>query len=205
MVAAAARRANDGPAAGAQTRQQQGGLELRAGHGQGVIDRLQRVSPHDADRGCTRPGLNPGPHGAKRLGDAFHWALAQGFIAREFTGERLRGQQSSQQPHPGPGISQVQRSPGGLQPVQTDAPHAQVAVLRFEFHTQGTQRRHGREAIVSREKSPGGTGSLRECAQQRGAVRDRLVARHLNFAAHLLSRVHDECLPYGTHGISLHN
>ncbi|MNI43240.1 hypothetical protein D3C73_975640 [compost metagenome] len=81
-----------------QARQQHGGLDLRAGHGRGKVDAVQRLPAMHVQRWrAVCLGVDLRAHLRQRTGDAAHRTAGQRFVANQRAVECLTGQQAGEQ------------------------------------------------------------------------------------------------------------
>jgi hypothetical protein len=105
--------------------------------------------------------------------------------------EGLGGEQAHEQAHRRSGVTHVEARRRRAQATQADAVHAQRSWTRaLDPHPErlyGTQRG---EAVLAVEEALDFGQSVSERAEHQRAVRDRLVAGHVELAGHELDRAH---------------
>ncbi len=121
-------------------------LHLRRGHGQLVVDRLERAA-RDDDRRVAVRGLDVRSHAPQRLGDALHRASRQRLVADQLEPSVLPSEDPDKEAHERPRVAAVDRLLGRREPAQTGAVHGErVDVVLVHAHTEranGGDRRLG--------------------------------------------------------------
>ena len=120
---------------------------------------------------------------AQRLGDAAHRPASQRGVAGDERGQRMGREDAEQQSRRGPGIAEVEqilRLGKTADPDPVDSPAAIVGARRMG--AERIHRRRGGEHILAFEQAGDLGPADRQRAQHQRAMRDRLVARHADFA-----------------------
>ncbi len=161
-----------------QAGEQEARLHLRARHGQHVVDRVERPAL-DPQRQPAVARLDAGAHPYQRLGDAAHRAGAQGLVAGELELlPLLAGEDARQQPYERARVGAVDRLAGGGEPAEPDTVDAELVVADLvDRHPECSHRSHGRLGVGRAPEAGDARLAVADAADQRGAVRDRLVAR----------------------------
>jgi hypothetical protein len=165
-----------------QPGKQQTGLHLGARNREAVVDAAQGRTLDREGRPAVR-ALDARAHAAQRLGDPLHRPGAERLVAGQLEPSPLPRQRSREEAHQRAGVAAVDRLPGGLQPPETHAPHAQhVHVLVDDVDSQSSHGAHRRLRVAGAAEPPDHRLPFRERREENGAVRDRLVARHRDVA-----------------------
>ncbi len=164
----------------------------RDGHAIGDRHRVLR-----ADHGHRQPrAVAPDEARADRaqgLGDPAHRPPAQARVAGEDAGEGVRRHGPHQEPRAGAGIAEIEHVVGLRQAADAgagDGPDAVAAALDAGPHR--AQRRGRAQHVVALEQAGDARAPDRKRAQDEGAVRDRLVARHAAASGERARGVRDE-------------
>ena len=108
VVACADLFANGSAALGLESGEKNGALDLCAGHGRGVVDRVELRAVNGEGR-VAGGEVDTRAHLRERLANAFHGAAAEGFVADEGEAGWLRGEQTSEHTHGRARVAAVER------------------------------------------------------------------------------------------------
>ena len=122
---------------GKKSREQHGGLHLRAGHRHFVLDGAQLSAANFERREIIFARFDFRAHFAQRPDDTFHRPLLQAVVSADRGLEILAGQNSGKKANRGAGISRVERAPAALQSVQTVAGNANGGAIDFHLRAKG--------------------------------------------------------------------
>ena len=190
MVAADASFRDERRTLGVQPREQQRGLQLRAGDRQRVTDATQWFAVNHERRRATFAGCNLRAHQRQRLGHTAHRPLHQRRITNQFAGKRLPGQHPRHETHAGAAVADIQRGGGGAQVVQTGAMHRHPALaVMLNGNAHRLKGAHGGEAVLAFQKTADVRGAVGERAEHDGAVGNGFVAGHAHRAGQRRHRV----------------
>ena len=159
-------------------------LHLRTGHRQVVLDGAQVHPAVDRHRRAIILGGEPAPMARSGTADALHRPAAERGIADERRIEFLCSEQPHEEPHRRSGVAHVQRLRRRLQAVHANAMHHEASgPALFDAHTEALQSRKRRQAIRALEEAADLGIALGDAAEHQRAMRDRFIARHVDFAA----------------------
>ena len=175
-----------------QGRQQDAGLHLRRCHGDRVFDALQVAALNPDRRTVILPQkLHFRTHQFQRFLDPAHGPRTQRGIARKFRLDRKARDQTGQEPHPGPGVAQVERG-DRLQYFPAGPLDGEFTVFRKEGAR--AQRFHGVQgvhAILGLQEMLHGGRTRRQSGKHGHTVRNALVTLNFKSAAHGLGGVYN--------------
>jgi hypothetical protein len=146
---------------------------------------VQPRAVHDERRVAPVAGLDLRAHQPERRRDAVDRPPADRAVAVEHEdAPLLRGQPAGQQPHQRAGVADVDRSAWLARLAQPGAAHDDRAVLvLLDERTDRAQRVERRQRVRRPQVVRDPHRLERHPAEQRGAVRDRLVGRRAQLAA----------------------
>lgn len=128
-------RLGDGSAAiGKESGEKNGGLDLRARQGRGVINGAKRSAANGERREFAFAGGNVRAHKREGLDDAAHGTAAQGRIASKCRGKLLTCEDARKKAHGGAGIFGVERAARSRKTIQAFSQnvHAVFGALDFD-------------------------------------------------------------------------
>ena len=159
--------------------EQDGRLHLRGGDGKLVVDRLQLGGSFDDERRVAVRRLHRRAHPSQRLGNTLERALGERRVADELETAALAGEEPGQKAHERPRVSGVDGTLRLAQPPEAHAAHGQrVDVVLLDLRPERADRRDRRLRVARATEPRDPRLAVRDCAQEHGAMRDRLVAGH---------------------------
>ena len=167
-----------------QSGEKDGGLHLRAWHGQRVVDGRETRAVNLQRREASFARVNPRAHLRERVHHAAHRPAAQGSVALEGRPEFLSCQNPGEQAHRRARISGVQRAARSAQSVEAEAGDADAVALNIDFHAELRE-------TIERAAAIGRGGKVRDLACTLGERREHCVTMRNGFVAGNFERAAD--------------
>ena len=189
VIARRVRLADGGRAVCIETRQQQRGLDLRAGDGERIVDPPQRLPAMHVQGWTTAiAALDARTHALQWFDYSRHRPRRQRRIAGQHAVECLAGEHTRQEPHTGAGVAAVDRA-GTLQAVQADALHDALGITRrLDAHAHALERTRRGTGVLAFQEAMDVRGALGQRTQHHGPMRNGLVAGDTDLAAQRTAR-----------------
>jgi hypothetical protein len=128
--------------------------------------------------------LHACPHPLQGLGNPLEWTPAERLVPDQLEPSLLTGQDAREEPHQRPRVLAIDRAAGRPQSAQARPRDARSRPVQLDLGAERSHGGDGRQDVVGETNAANGALSVGDGCQQERAMRNRLVSRNGEIAAH---------------------